>query len=640
MSKKSINKKSSADYFEQMFEAGRPVIKEVKHKTHKSRQELKEQEVEDSLSEIYRDESGRNIDVQKISVRPRRWWLKIILFLVYSAIIVVIGYLGYRYYISYQAKDDLFTVAIETDKNLTAGREFSYIISYHNKGRVALEDVEIKIDWPSSFIFQEADPATTSSNLWHIGHIPAEDSGQIVVKGILINKIGENNQVHLTANFRPANLSSTFVVNTTYNSILTDSVLVAGMSAPDTLAIGRDNEVMINYQGQEDSILENVQLIINDIDWAEVKLLDGDQEIQPEGNFRWLLPAPSSELKNLKLLIKPNKQGGSLEILSLRLETKVGEQTYLIDSRDFDCHLVNSRLNLLLKVNDSSADSAILAGKPLDYRIDYVNQGDTSLKDVKIIASLEGAWLDWSTLKDNQGGQINGQSIVWSKKEIPSLALLKPGASGSITFSINVKDWASGDKSDSGEIKSYAYYQVGDDIVEKPNDEEKSNTIINQLNSDLSLAESIVYFNEDNIAVGSGPLPMVAGETTYLKVYWHINNSFHDLRDIEVVGELPDYASWGGKNQSSIGEVSYDEETRQVRWHIDRLPANNHEATGEFSIGITPRPDQRNQIIVILSGSTVTAIDNVTQARLEFTTQAKTSRLEDDTIVQTDGLVQ
>ena len=64
MSKKSINKKSSIDYFEQMFQAGRPVIKEVKHKTHKSRQELKEQEVEDSLSEIYQDESGRNIDVQ------------------------------------------------------------------------------------------------------------------------------------------------------------------------------------------------------------------------------------------------------------------------------------------------------------------------------------------------------------------------------------------------------------------------------------------------------------------------------------------------------------------------------------------------------------------------------------------------
>jgi len=249
MSKQSINKKSSTDYFEQMFEAGRPVIKEVKHKTHKNRQELKAQEVEDSLSEIYRDDSGKNIDVQKISVRPRRWWLKIILFLVYSAIIVIVGYLGYRYYISYQAKDDLFSVTIEADKNLTAGREFTYIIAYHNNGRVALEDVELKIDWPHSFIFKETQPATTSPNLWHIGHIPAEGSGQIVVKGILVNKIGENNQVHLTANFRPANLSSTFVVNTTYNSILTDSLLIVGMSAPDTLAIGRDNEIKINEQG-------------------------------------------------------------------------------------------------------------------------------------------------------------------------------------------------------------------------------------------------------------------------------------------------------------------------------------------------------------------------------------------------------
>ena len=640
MPKKNISKKSSIDYFEQMFQAGQPVIKKVEHKSHKSKEELREREVEDSLSEIYQDDAGRNIDVQKISVRPRRWWLKIILFLLYSAIIIAIGYLGYRYYISYQAKDDLFTVVVEADKNLTAGREFAYTISYHNKGRLALEDVEIKAEWPKSFIFRGADPATTSLNVWHIGHVPAEGSGQIVVKGILLNKIGENNQVHLTSSFRPVNLSSAFVINTTYNVILTDSVLAVGISAPDVLAIGRDNEVIISYQEKEESLVDNVQLIMNDVDWAEVKLFDGDQEIQSTGNFRWTLPTPSSELKSLKLVIKPSEQESRLEILSFRLETNIGEQSYLIDSRDFDCHLVNSRLNLLLKINDSNADSGVFAGTPLNYRIDYVNQGDTTLKDVKIIASLEGAWLDWSSLKDSQQGQIKGQTIIWSKKEIPSLALLKPGASGSIHFSINVKDWQNGDKNDSGEIRSYAYYQTGDKVIEKPTDEEKSNTIINQLNSDLSLTESVVYFNEDNIAVGSGPVPMVVGETTNLKVYWRISNSLHDLRDVEVIGELPDYVDWGGKNHSSVGELSYDADSRQVKWHIDRLPANSQEVSGDFSISVTPRPDQKNQIIVVLPGSTITAIDNVTQARLEFTTQAKTSRLEDDTIVQTDGLVQ
>jgi len=640
MPKKNISKKSSIDYFEQMFQAGQPVIKKAEHKSHKSKEELREREVEDSLSEIYQDDAGRNIDVQKISVRPRRWWLKIILFLLYSAIIIAIGYLGYRYYISYQAKDDLFTVVVEADKNLTAGREFAYTISYHNKGRLALEDVEIKAEWPKSFIFRGADPATTSLNVWHIGHVPAEGSGQIVVKGILLNKIGENNQVHLTSSFRPVNLSSAFVINTTYNVILTDSVLAVGISAPDVLAIGRDNEVIISYQEKEESLVDNVQLIMNDVDWAEVKLFDGDQEIQSTGNFRWTLPTPSSELKSLKLVIKPSEQESRLEILSFRLETNIGEQSYLIDSRDFDCHLVNSRLNLLLKINDSNADSGVFAGTPLNYRIDYVNQGDTTLKDVKIIASLEGAWLDWSSLKDSQQGQIKGQTIIWSKKEIPSLALLKPGASGSIHFSINVKDWKNGDKNDSGEIRSYAYYQIGDKVIEKPTDEEKSNTIINQLNSDLSLTESVVYFNEDNIAVGSGPVPMVVGETTNLKVYWRISNSLHDLRDVEVIGELPDYVDWGGKNHSSVGELSYDADSRQVKWHIDRLPANSQEVSGDFSISVTPRPDQKNQIIVVLPGSTITAIDNVTQARLEFTTQAKTSRLEDDTIVQTDGLVQ
>lgn len=634
---KKIIKKPTIDYFEQMLKIGRPMIKKNSRKPNK--QEIRAQEVDDSLLEIYQDDQGKTIDVQSFSIRRRRWWVKLLVYLVYCLVITAIGWLSYNYYTSYRAKTDLLIINIETDKNLSAGQEFNYIINYQNNGPVALDNLEIKINFPKSFVMQEADPIMTEKNSWLIDSLPAKSVGRLMIKGRLINKIGENNQIEVMASFKPANLSSTFVINQSHNIILSDSSLAISLSAPDTLAIGRDNEVIIGYQAKMDNVLDNLLLSIDDDDWADIRLLVDNQTINRLDDLTWQLPAPSNQLNNLKLIVKPKEGATGLKILSLRLETKFGDNNYLIDSRDFDCRLINSRLNLLLKVNDSNAGSGVLAGQTLNYQINYVNQGETTLNDVRLIISLQGAWLDWSSLKDSKQGQVSGQTIVWSKKEMPELSLLKPGAAGSIKFSIKLKDWETGDRADTGQVDSYAYYQIGDGIIEQPKDDQKSNSIINQLNSDFKLIESIVYFNEDNIAVGSGPLPMIVGETTNLKTYWRLNNTRHDLRDVLIEVELPDYITWGNKDQASIGQISYDQTSNRVKWQIDRLPASNQEVAAEFNVAVTPRPNQINQIIILLPGSSASAIDNVTQARLELVGQAKTSRLIDDQIAQTDGLV-
>ncbi|HNW19774.1 MAG TPA: hypothetical protein PLX67_00705 [bacterium] len=635
-----IPKKPAIDYFEQMIKVGQPIRKKASRSI--DRAEAKEQEVDDSLLEIYQNDQGQIVDVSRFTVRRRRWWVKVLLFMLYSLILVLAGWLGYNYYTGYRAKADLLTINIETDKNLTAGQEFTYTINYRNNGSVALTELEIQAQWPSSFIFVQSEPQPSrADNVWQIGNLSAKTEGKIVIRGRLINKIGETNQLDVKTSFRPVNLSSTFTINKEHNIILSNAGVAVGLSAPDTLAIGRDNEITIAYQANSGDQTNNLQLLINNVDWADIKLIDNNgQTIESLTNQSWSLAAPSAEPNNLKLIITPKSEASGLQILSLRLETAVNDRHYLIDSRDLDFQLINSKLNLLLKINDSNADSGVTAGQVLNYQLSYANQGDSTLKDVRLVASLQGNWLDWSSLKDKEQGQVSGQTIIWSKKELPELALLKPGTSGTINFSIKLKDWDNGNKADSGQITSYTYYQVGEDnLLSKPSDNQKSNTIINQLNSDFSFQETVVYFNEDNIAVGSGPLPLVVGETTNLKVYWQLKNSLHDLRDITMVADLPDYVTWAGKDNVPAGQIRYDQDQHQVVWRLDRLPANDEAMIGQFNIGITPRANQQNKIIILLPGSTATAIDNATQGNLEVTGPAKTSRLEDDQIVQTDGLV-
>ena len=124
---KKIIKKPAIDYFEQMLKTGRPMIKKNSRKPNK--QEIREQEVDDSLLEIYQDDQGKTIDVRRFAVRRRRWWVKLLLYLVYVLVVIAIGWLGYNYYTSYRAKTDLLVINVETDKNLSAGQEFAYIIN-------------------------------------------------------------------------------------------------------------------------------------------------------------------------------------------------------------------------------------------------------------------------------------------------------------------------------------------------------------------------------------------------------------------------------------------------------------------------------------------------------------------------------
>jgi hypothetical protein len=179
-------------------------------------------------------------------------------------------------------------------------------------------------------------------------------------------------------------------------------------------------------------------------------------------------------------------------------------------------------------------------------------------------------------------------------------------------------------------VTSYGQYSVNSQPIK--GQDSKSNTIVGKINSDLSLQEQILYFNSDNIAVGSGPLPPSVGQKTSFKVYWTLTNNLHELSDARAVFNLPSYVAWDEKNATSVGNVTYDATNSQVIWDIGRLPVSVYRATAEFGISITPVDGDRNKILILSPGSTVSALDTETSGTITKKTSPKTTKLEDDDI--------
>jgi hypothetical protein len=192
------------------------------------------------------------------------------------------------------------------------------------------------------------------------------------------------------------------------------------------------------------------------------------------------------------------------------------------------------------------------------------------------------------------------------------------------------------------DVKSYAQFAIGGkaDELSATNEANRSNQLTIKLNSDTKLDEAVRYFDQDNIAVGTGPLPPQVDQTSTFKVYWTLTNSLHELGDLKVTTKLPNYVSWDSKDQADVGSLSYDKTTNTVTWSIGRLPLSANHAGAQFSILIKPRATDRNKLLILVSGTSLTGTDNNTTFPISQTLKAQTTRLEKDDIANTDGIVQ
>ena len=189
-------------------------------------------------------------------------------------------------------------------------------------------------------------------------------------------------------------------------------------------------------------------------------------------------------------------------------------------------------------------------------------------------------------------------------------------------------------------VVSYGQYSMNNIPIKSQDN--KSNTITSKINSDLSLDEQIRYFNTDNLPVGSGPLPPQVGQKTTFRVYWTVKNNLHELSDTSVVLPLPSYINWENSNTTNVGSLSFDATNHQVVWEIGRLPLSVYRADAEFSLSLTPAESDRNKILVISPGSSVSAMDTETKDTIIKKLGAKTTKLEDDDIagLNNSGIVQ
>jgi len=613
-------------------------------------EEEHDEEVERSLNEIYQDEDGKMVDVQKIKILKKHG----IFFWLFSFILTVgflggIGYGLYYYIFRNNGSSDSavkFTIAGQTE--VVAGEEYVYTLKYENGIDVGIRNLQVSVTYPTNFVISDISPQPSEgkNSVWEIPFLGPKQSGEIKVKGRLIGAENELGIISGYITYIPENFSSEFRRDATLTTVVKDVGIDFNFDVASTALVGQEELINLTFDAKDKNFINNFRLTVEPQDNIEITGIKEDKSNKNLAKYTlirpgvWQIDEVLTDKKELPIRFKILNKTTDKQDLVLDFEQVGGDnQYYRFMQKRISLDVMKNDLNVNLIINGSRGDQGVGLGDTLNYSIVYANRGETDMNDIVIMATLDSDYLNWDNLSDKNKGQRKQNTITWTKQEIPALATLGKNAEGSIDFSIKLLTPDKVAANGNYQVNSYAQFSIGNASSTNPEDN-KSNVIVNKINSDLNLQESVRYFSEDNIPVGSGPNPPKVGEKTTYKTYWKIQNTIHELDQLEVRVKLPTYVNWDGKELASVGNVKFDQGTNEVIWSIGRLPASVHEATAEFSMGITPVTNDKNKILILLPGSKVSALDGETNSNINLTSKAQTTKLSGDDIGGGDGIVQ
>ncbi len=516
---------------------------------------------------------------------------------------------------------------IDGPSTLASGNEGEFVISYINGENADLSGITLEVFYPTNFKFASSTPKPAASNGQRFD-LPVLRQGQVgtvTIQGKINGATGESKEIRARLAFTPANFSSEFTANTSFQTTLAAPEMELEITGPTEATNGQNLTFTVNYK--------NVSTKQLDATAIELKY--------PEGfKFTSSVPAPSKNNNYWTLGNLTVGSGGKIEVTGSF--TGDPNSTQLI-AGDFgivlasgfapqihasaEFKIISSTLSLTQK---SDPQSNINLGQELRITLDYGNYGTSPQTNVVIAVTLDGVSLDLPKIKTSTG-IITGNVITWKSATVNGLSQLMPNQKGQVSFTVPLKP----------NISTNLKNQIIKSSTTIASDQTpviRGQEISLKLNSELALITSGRFV--------SGAMPMQVGQSTLFEITLLLTNLGNDISDTSVVASLPlPSSAWVDiiLPDSEKQNVTFDKNAGKIRWKPGNLAAfvgkYSPARTLSFRLQVTPEEKDRGSIMTLLKDIQATATDTFTEKELTSTKldQLKVNDLEDDTVDATGG---
>lgn len=520
-----------------------------------------------------------------------------------------------------------------------AGEELSFDISITNDNKIALESVDLIVEYPAGTRKPEDLGAELLRFREALGALPPGGSVSRRLAFVPFGEEGEKKEVRLRAEYRPAGGSATFSKTAQYEFLLNAAPLTVAVSASPEVNSGQPFEITVDVTSNASAVIRSLLLKAEyPVGFALESATPPPAfagniwqlgDLKPEGKrtvrIRGIVEAAEEEERTIRI---------SVGTASPRDERVLGT-VFLTETPSVVVRKPFVGLSLALN-GESGKEFVARSAQTVRADIIFANNGAAKVSDLEITARLDGAVWTRSSVAP-QGGffDSNISSIVWDKRSRSLFSELSPGESGTVSFSfatapvstdpalfknpeMMIHVFARGKRLD----ENGAYRDVVSSLSKKI-----------KIASTLSLGTRLLWSGGPFANTGSVP-PKAEAETTYT-VSWSLSNSSNSVSGVKVSAVLPAYVRWLAKWSPQSERVSYNAVGGEVVWEAGEIAPGTGFGTSprelSFQVAFLPSLSQVGSAPTIIGEVAAEGDDRFTGARVRSNTRPAltTSSLEE-----------
>lgn len=618
-----------------------------------SKEDSRGRDISRDLADVYTDDDGQIPDLTKLDITSRPLWQTILytMLAVFGGLFVVAA-AAFFMYASWNQKsftNERVIFKIVPPISVIAGQDQQYSIMIANNERVTLYNLNVILQYPENFSFVSStiEAGGEKNNSWDISALSVGESKEIKFTARLDAAVNSVQTLSGTLTFKPENMNADFSQKTQVDLGVNSSAVIMSVDGPAKVMASDDVVYTINVLNTGADLIKNLEVAAEFP--AGFVFVSSDPSPKEGLNNMWTIDklatstdgAATSSAK--KIVIKGNYTGASASfdaIFKAHAVVRVSGGDKLLAENSLATTVVKDELSLITVINGSAENQPISFGDLLFYTLTYKNNGQTELKDVKITANMNSPLLDFDTLLDSNKGKVKDGTITWDKSLISKLVSLRPGEEGEISWQIRVKDLAA---LGGGVITQYSIENFATAAAKNADGgavNVKSSILTASINSDLGLKAVARYYDDSNVAVGSGPIQPKAGETSSYNIALSLDNNLHNVGEIIVSLTLPAGVSWAQAENHNTGAVSFDAKTKKYSWTISKLPKSTAGTAADFNVTITPTEANVGKVLILVPEVRLVAKDLETGAMIDKSVKAITTSFVDPILGQVSGIVE
>lgn len=612
----------------------------------------------DDLGDIYKDQKGTmryNNKLERRGIGMPKLFFLIILFLGIIGLTVWLGYYVFREPQMSNFNKDELTFEIKGTESVNSGEDAFYVVDYQNKGDIDLINNEIQLTYPEGFRVKMVEPMPDDlkHNIWHIERIKSGENGQIKIQGSLIGGIGNENEIKANLRYNPINTNAFFSKEYNFKVKIKDIYLDIKLNVTPKFNLEKKERMVIKCINNSLNEMERIRLIFQYPKGSLVFVNDEENKSNKNEYILDIEKLNGKEEKEIILDIVLNNKDAAKEKLKAQIGYIDADNKFILQREvEKDINILEDNLTSELIINGISNDGCINSGKKLNYSLRLKNMGNLSLLNVepKVIIDDNNNLLDWQTLefpekeglKADKSKLVENKEIIWKPDECSLLQEVKPSDEIELNFFITLKSGKEIDASKilENNISSWAEIKIGK--IGDLNEDKviKSNLVKLRLNALLDFRAEVRYFNEAGEPIGSGPLPPKLGEETNYKIFWKLNNSLSEVKDIKIIAKLSENVQWKEKVKVDSGELYLNQDTKEIIWSVPRLPGDlKKPMEAVFGVSIKPQSEDLGKNIILLDNIAISGADSYTGAKINSSNGFITTDLEQDEVGYGKGKV-